>query len=461
MNYLKKIILGSLYLPTISLFGINKTEKPNIILILTDQHSYNMLTSHPQGYASTPNIDRLVNNGASFSQAYSANPTSVPARFALFTGKYGGNYKIRENRCESANEGEVRALLDSVGMGNIFQRNGYRTYYGGKVHLPFAKNTSKFGAPYNYGFEEYLTDDEREGLGIQCAEFIRNNESEKPFLLVASFLNPHDICYESTTNLSKQVQLNTRKPEISATVQKMRDKADTYDSLYFYQNIVPDLPVNFAQTEGFPQKFSKKSFCDFPEWYWRKYRWTYAELVSLVDSHIGLILDAIDESPMKDNTIIIFTSDHGEMQAAHHATVKNMPYEECQRIPFVITGKGIAPKSQFNEMVCSGVDLLPTMCELAQIPIPTNGDGVSVAKLIKGETSDLNRNYLYLEGDGFTQVIEKNRYKYTRFDLPGNPEILIDLQTDPGELVNVSEKNDFYRQKTTMLRNYLQEHFVN
>lgn len=119
MKLLTKITLGAFALPAMQV--VAQTTKPNIILIMTDQQSYNAISAHADmyggSYFSTPNIDRLAKEGLSFTRTYCANPVSVPSRFALFTGMFGGQYGIRENQCAEADETEVRAMLAQNGMG--------------------------------------------------------------------------------------------------------------------------------------------------------------------------------------------------------------------------------------------------------------------------------------------------------------------------------------------------------
>lgn len=187
-----------------------------------------------------------------------------------------------------------------------------------------------------------------------------------------------------------------------------------------------------------PKKSPSK---DFPEYYWRKYRWTYGQLVSLVDSHIGHIVDALDRNPeLKKNTVIIFTSDHGEMQGAHQMVTKGVPYEECQRVPFVFCGPGIKAGTRDNSLVCNGVDLLPTICELADIEAP-HTDGISLAQRVKGQGKGVLRSKLYVEGQGFLTVID-DKVKYTLFDGMGGGEMLINLHADNGELQNIFSGNE-------------------
>ena len=425
---------------------VSSGSKPNILLIITDQQSYNTISAHRtfygNNYSQTPNIDRIANSGVSFTRAYCANPVSVPSRFSLFTGMYGGRYNIRDNNSDEAVEATVRSMLATHAMGNVFKNGGYETYYGGKVHLPFSANrgTSKFAAPTGYGFDGYLTRDERAGLGKEVANFLVNRKtSEKPFLLVASFLNPHDICLESSTNLSEEIVSDD--PEKTATVRMMRDRLAAYDPVEFYRDIAPALPQNNEKTIGYPNtKCSRKRFLDFPDWYWQKYRWIYGQMVSLVDQHIGEVLDALDRNPeLKKNTLIVFTSDHGEMQGAHHTVTKSLPYEECQRVPFIFAGTGISQSKREDVPVCNGVDLLPTLCELARIQAPENGEGISLAGYIKGGEV-ASRNYLYMESETFVALLKQN-YKYTHFDRDGEYEMLIDLAKDKGEMRNVVQEN--------------------
>ena len=460
MNIIKKLSIGALALPAMQIAA--QTGKPNIILIMTDQQSYNAISAHADlyggSYFSTPNIDRLAKNGLSFTRTYCANPVSVPSRFSLFTGMFGGKYGIRENRCDGVDETEVRTMLSNNAMGHVFNRGGYDTYYGGKVHLPFSakSGSSKFAAPAGYGFNNYFTEDEREGLGAASAQIIKEKASQgvtaKPFLLIASFLNPHDICLESSTNLSPQVmsKKDNKKDLIAQCVIQMRERAAAIDSVTFYRKHAPALPFNFAQTEDFPT-FKKSIYKDFPDWYWRKYRWTYGQLVSLVDSHIGQILDALDNYPdLKRNTIIVFTSDHGEMQGAHHTVTKNLPYEECQRVPFIFCGPGIPRGERDNSLVCNGTDLLPTLCQLAGITAPAKTDGLSLATRVLGHGKAPQREALYIEGDGFSNVIS-DKDKYTSFIKSGG-EMLIDLKADHGEMKNIIESN---RSKAQTLKGFI------
>jgi len=452
-----------MFLTSAQIFAADEVTKPNILLIVTDQQSFNTISAlrnaypNHDTYSSTPNIDRLVNSGISFTNTYCANPVSVPSRFSMFTGLYGGKYNIRDNQHETSVQSNVVSALNQFAMGNIFKAGGYQTYYAGKVHLPYATASGgMFGHPVNYGFTEYISDDDRDILAGDVANFIKKRTATNPFLLVASFINPHDICLESSTNLSSTPEVDPKKPEIAQTVNMARQSADATTVSNF-----PALPFNQQKTSGFPATFTPKVFDNFPNDYWQRYRYIYGWLVNLVDQQVGEVLDALEATNLKNNTIIVFTSDHGEMQGAHTTTVKNLPFEECMRVPFIIAGPGIVQNQRDNSLICNGTDLIPTMCELAGINKPSGLSGISLAQRAKGTFIVAQRQYLYLEGDGFSNIIENPDYKFTQFHITGTPEMLIDLKTDVGELTNVASKNATYSTKSTEMRTILTSAIAN
>lgn len=438
-------------------------EKPNFIFIITDQQSYDAIGALKDVYPNcnmdyvTPNLDRLVKNGISFTNTYCANAVSMPSRFALFTGQYGSSYGIRHNGQDETKHKAIRDMLPSSAMGNLFKSAGYDTYYGGKVHLPCSsediKNKSMYEPPKTYGFDVYYTKDERDIVGTKAAEIInkRADDSSKPFLLVASFINPHDICMEGIWAEKEMPadQKNEKKNERAACVQGVRDKADAIDEKDFFMKHAPELPFNFEETKNLPQNIKMPSK-NFSENYWRRYRWIYRELVKLVDSHIGDILDAVDNNPkLKENTYIIFTSDHGEMLGAHKMITKGYPYEECQKVPFIISGPGIKHGDKDNSVVCNGTDILPTMCELANIKVGRT-DGISLAKRITNKGDIPERKAIRIENNNFYTIVSGS-YKYSYYDrkrmkkdiitLNEKNEFFVNTDKDPGEMRNSLNEN--------------------
>ena len=161
-------------------------RRPNVLLIITDQQRADMLSCAGNPYVKTPALDRLAASGVRFERAYCANPVCLPSRFSMMTGVLPSRIGMEKN-----NDGGVRDATPEIlrhALGNVFRDAGYKTVYGGKIHLP-AANVQM----HSYGFRR-STRDEREELARDCVDFLRQKHS-RPFLLVASFINPHDICY--------------------------------------------------------------------------------------------------------------------------------------------------------------------------------------------------------------------------------------------------------------------------
>jgi arylsulfatase A-like enzyme len=158
-------------------------KNPNIILIITDQQSANMMSCAGNKYVHTPNMDRLAAAGVRFNRNYCTNPVCVPSRVSMMTGKMPSEFGLWYNQRPF----DLDPGMQPETLGTLMQNSGYELFYGGKIHLPDALK------PQNNGFN-YFCADEREGLAHACADYLQKNHPN-PFFLVASFINPHDICY--------------------------------------------------------------------------------------------------------------------------------------------------------------------------------------------------------------------------------------------------------------------------
>ena len=160
-------------------------DRSNILFIVTDQQNANMLSAAGNRHVRTPAVDSIADRGTRFERAYCMNPVCVPSRFSLFTGRRGSDIGLLNNTDDHMKE--MPAAVLEQAMGWQLRLAGYRTAYGGKTHFPLGLK------PEDYGFETISCDD-RDGLAEDCAEFLSGDHSD-PFLLVASFINPHDICH--------------------------------------------------------------------------------------------------------------------------------------------------------------------------------------------------------------------------------------------------------------------------
>jgi len=403
-------------------------NKPNVLFIITDQQSYNMMSCMGNKWLSTPNMDRIASMGYRFERAYCSNPVCTPSRFSLMTGHYASEIGAKENT-SVFNDEKVKTIAADGGIGNIFKNAGYQTLYSGKVHLYGSKDASEYGFTIN-------NTDPYDGPAIYAESILPKlaQEPQKPFALFLSFLNPHDICYKAGADKrypDKLPAANVRETQRLLEVQKNMDPEE-------YQKQVPPRVGNTAPING--ETYDMVSMdIGARQWdnrQWDLNNWMYLRLTESVDAQIGRVIKALEQSGMMDNTIIVLTADHGDMQGAHGLTLKNVMFEECQRIPFIFVGKGIK-KNYANKqtLVCNGIDFLPTICDLTGIKYNKKLPGVSLKPLLLGKSEELKRNYIMTESYNSFQIND-GRYKYTIYELKGHPELLTDLQTNPGETIN-------------------------
>ena len=188
---------------------------------------------------------------------------------------------------------------------------------------------------------------------------------------------------------------------------------------------------------------------DFNEAKWRQYQWAYYRLIEKVDAQIGRVLQAVRENHLDQNTIIVFLADHGDCQGAHRWNQKTVFYEESARVPFLLSYPGVVRTGVTDHLVNTGIDLVPTLCSLAGIERPTGGDGISLTKTATRTSARDSRNYVVASNemdqgrpvDGTTphakgRMIRSQRYKYCAYDHGEHRESLVDLESDPGEMVN-------------------------
>ncbi len=400
--------------------------RPNILYIMTDQQHAGMMSCTGNRWLQTPHMDALAASGVRFELAYSGNPVCMPARTSMMTGRYPSHFGMRTNGPAPVGE----AALPQA-MGNVFRAAGYRTVFGGKTHWPKPMTAESIGF-------EYLSRDEREELATECVKFLKSPQ-EKPFLLVASFINPHDICYMAIDAHTKAEGLAKALPK-SVVEREYLERASRVPA----GAELPPMPANHGPTEGEPAAFSrltgfrKHVRAHWGAAEWRLHRWAYCRLTEGVDEQIGRVLGALRDAGLEKKTVVVFASDHGDMDAAHGFEHKSLPYEESARVPFVVSwpGRVAGGRVDRKHLVGSTIDLLPTLCDFAGIGAPGGLPGRSVRGLVeKGEEKGWRTGLMVECGDSRTW--RTGRYKYTVWEGPGAREMLIDMDRDPGEMKNL------------------------
>jgi choline-sulfatase len=439
-------------------------RRPNIIYIFSDQQHAKMLSAAGNPYVKTPNLDRLAARGTRFERAYCSNPVCSPSRFSMFTGHYPSRIGMEHNG-DGDRRGPVPESILATSLGRVFRAGGYETAYGGKVHLPMPLESIGF---------EAITKNERLGLAEAASDFIRRKH-DKPYLLVASFINPHDICFQAIDHYLDSPAADPKKypsrwlePKVTsetlATLKQENlkpgkrgpvvEQATLAAALQlpagvsreeFFAKYAPPLPDNYAVPEREPEiitteiidkeqvfrGYARRTFTDEQ---WRLHRWAYARLTERMDAEIGKVLQAVREAGEEENTVIVFSSDHGDMDAAHRLEHKSMFYEESANVPFIIAQKGATPTGQVDKehLVASGIDLIPTLCDYAGITKPEGLPGRSVRALAEGKKVPW-REAVVVE-TRYGRALVRGKQKYVIYARGKNREQLVDLSKDPGEL---------------------------
>ncbi len=417
-------------------------KKPNILFIITDQQSYNMMSCMGNKWLNTPNMDKIAAMGYRFEKAYCSNPVCTPSRFSLMTGHYASDIEAKSNT-PVFNEAKWNQIVPDGAIGTLLKKSGYQTLYSGKVHLYGSKEATEFGFTIN-------NTDPYDGPAIYAEQILPQlaMQKDKPFALFLSFLNPHDICYKAGADKrypDKLPAANVRETQRLLELQKNMDPES-------YRKQVPPRVANTAPING--ETFDMVSMDigarQWDEKQWDLNNWMYLRLTESVDAQIGRVITALEKSGMLDNTIIVLTADHGDMQGAHGLTLKNVMFEECQRIPFIFAGNGIKSNYADQEnVVVNGVDFLPTICDLTGVKYDSNLPGVSLKPVLTGKTKKLKREYVFTESYHAYQVND-GHYKYTIYELKGNPETLTDLKANPGETINYANDPSYAEVKNKM-----------
>lgn len=423
------------------------TRQPNFVVFITDQQQNTKLSWYGEPGLDTPTMDRIAGSGYSFMNAYCAFPLSIPQRFSLFTGMYPSSVNLRFNPGKTDRNLVAMDAIESMQpdmLANLFNNAGYDTFYGGKAHLVSREINED---PKFYGFRNIYSTDRRNLLGADAAALIDSKSpDDKPFLMVVSYINPHDICEFDDYVVLQEMEPKVRARKADGISRVSRYINDTYrwSEDVFYDSLCPPLPANHAVMKGEPAGMPGKTG-DYTEREWRMHRWVYNRLIEEVDSDMAPVMRALERGGFMDNTYIIFMSDHGDMDASHCREHKSVPYEEAQKVPFIISGPGIGKGvKDTRTAINTGIDFLPTICDLAGIKIPDKYPGISVKAAAMGKQTDTKRRDIFCEGKNWYQIIEDGRYKYTIMESKGNPVILVDLKTDPGESRNLTGDPDYH-----------------
>ena len=424
-------------------------NRPNILILLTDDQSFNTINALGNKEVSTPNIDKLVSKGFTFTHAYIMGSFSgavcMPSRAMLMTGQY----LQKLDKVQGAIGENIKT------MPQLLKESGYTTFFTGKWHNRKASFFKSFTNGENiflmggngnhlkvplYNFDpsgiypeknKFFKDKFSSVLFKEAAvNFLREYDGIKPFFACVSFTSPHDP----------------------------RMAPDDYKKKYNSEAI--SLPKNFMSKHNFNNGeliIRDENLLPFPrtENAVKKEIAAYYAMISEVDDNIGKILKVLEETGHSDNTIIIFTSDNGLAVGQHGLLGKQNLYEHSVRVPLIISGPGIK-NGVFSESLVYLNDIFPTITDLIGIEKPQTVDGKSLITILENPNTSV-RNSVFLMYKNFQRGIRTKDWKLINYLVEGKKTAqLFDLRSDPLETNNLAHEFK-YKEKIDEMNGLLQE----
>ena len=451
-----------------------QASRPNIVIILTDDHAVQTIGAYGSKYGATPNLDRLAKEGALFNRAFVANSICGPSRAVLLTGKYSHSNGMRDNHDTfDASQDVFPARLKQA---------GFQTAWIGKWHLVSYPQGFDYwnilpgqGQYYNPALISMKGDTtRREGYATDVItdltiEWLNKRDESKPFFVVVGEKAPHRTWMPDIADLGKFDHINFPLPKnfydryenrIAAGMQdmsiektmklgydlKMKSDPDKLASA-FLARMNPEQRKKWnAYYDRIEEDFLKKNLAGnaLTEWKYQRYMRDYYSTTLSLDRNIRKILAYLEKNKLTNNTLVVYTSDQGFYMGEHGWFDKRFMYEESMRTPLIIRYPGVIKPWTVSNQLVSNVDFAPTFLEAADLSIPKEIQGISMMPLLKDPKAGIRKSvyYHFYEFPGEHSVlkhfgIRTSRYKLIRFYDHKNFWELYDLQKDPAEMKNL------------------------
>lgn len=476
---------------------------PNILFICTDQQRYDSLGCYGNQHAATPHLDRLAAEGVRFTRHNTPCPICSPSRATLFTGLYPRNHKLTVNG--------MALDPDIPTLPKMMARTGYRTYGIGKHHLQPILAPDRFVMPESeafwqrseacdwqgpyYGFQEVqfvIGEADKAARAGHYADWLKKYYPDAPYRLTAEAaldIPPDDLDEVWKSSIHPELHYNcwiTRQavnfinhvtqpfflfvsfPDPHHPFSPPRPYCDRFDP-----NDMPLPGKQPGELDKMPPYYRDvfrpgkegvlKAYWESPADAEQGFLLDTAELsetsirraiahtygmVTMIDDCVGEVLDSLDQTGLTEDTVILFTSDHGELLGDHGLLHKGPPpYRQLREIPLLIKGPGLSPGKTIDTLT-SHLDVMPTLLDLAGIANEQQLDGLSLVPLLDGQPAQM-RETLYGEYHPrsqkkiYNQTILTNKWRLTLYpQQPGWGE-LFDLKIDPHECNNLYADKEY------------------
>lgn len=444
--------------------------RPNILWICTDQQRYDTIGALNNSHLRSPNIDRLVSSGVSFERAYCQSPICTPSRASFLTGMYPSSVHGCGNGNAYWAEAAplVTALLADAGYdcalagklhlagaeGRIEprpQHDGYRVFHwshGPHANWETGHDYADWLQQQGRDLAEMLEHPQDTPLELhqtswctdRAIDFIEADHDGKPWLMSVNIFDPHapfdpPQAYMDRFDIEAMPGPKFRESDLAAQA-KLRE-------------------IDFQTRARRPEDFDAK-----------RIQAAYYAMIELIDDNVGRMLAALEGSGQLENTVVIFTSDHGEMLGDHGLLLKGCRfYEGLVRVPLIMSWPGQFLQNEQRQALVELTDIAPTLLELAGIPIPTRMQGISLGKLLRdAAAADHHRDTVRCEyycalnpavregiNGAYATMIRDERYKLVVYHGHRFGE-LFDLATDPDEFDNLWDDPASFETKLNLMQ---------
>ena len=425
--------------------GGKSPGKPNILLIMSDEHNAGVLGCYGDKIVKTPHMDSIAARGVTFDAAYCNSPLCVPSRLSFTAGKYVSRIGAWSNDCWLAGGDDTPSLP------HVLNAAGYESLLCGKMH---------YDASRRYGFREIAKIGNRSRKTGKGAR--RKAANLKPQPGLSGRFNQFHPGESGVLKHDRQVTEGTRK---FLAGRKAADKPffllagylaphfplivpEKYWTPYKGKVPMPKIPAGHLDSQPRNYKHLRIGFNmeDVPDAIVRKGRELYYGLTQWLDDEIGKVLKALAGSEVADNTVVIYTTDHGENMGEHGLWWKNCVYDSAARVPLMVSWPARWAGGQRRTAACSLVDLVRTLAELARAETPADWDGASMVDWLddpktKWRDIAVSEYYAHNIASGYA-MIRMGRWKYT-YHTPADADHLAerelyDMQADGGEFTNLA-----------------------
>ena len=415
------------------------TQRPNILLILTDQHNPHIAGYAGDPWVETPALDGLAAQAANFTATYCQSPLCVPARYALWTGKLA-------HHCQAWDNSAILSA-EHVTLPGWLAQHGYTTAAVGKMHFRGAEQMygwqhRPFGDLVESAVSHHQPDPPDTADGRSFNHAIGRFPFAGPTAIPESLLADEVVTTESLAWLLEFAAARLDRPWFFCASYYRPHFPLTAPGRYVRRYLdrrlpQPPLPPGYPDALHPHDRFIVDDFSllHFSEEEHRRARACYYASVTYVDHCIGRLLRELEEAGCLSNTYVVYTSDHGDMVGEHGLWWKRTYYEASAGVPMLVRAPG-QKGSATIDLPVEHVDLLPTVCDWAGIPTPAGLDGESLVPLLAGRPEQrakrVARSALFGERPiNRFRMVRDARWKYV--DFPAAPPRLFDLLNDPGE----------------------------